>query len=172
MVSQVYTNHKIHEVVYMKYVWTFQCQSYLNKVIFLRKNCYVIRRTDTIPWYVKSKFGSRDFRQMHIYTNGLFTLTCLENWFEPIYSWTIHTHWMVPHAMKYSLHKFVKAGSVAAVVTEARHQGVEQVRRHKIKQLIQTTLSRNLALKRMKEENNNKWCQSEKNFNRKKIWSY
>ena len=58
---------------------------------------------------------------------------------------------------------------MAAVVMEARHQGVEQVRRHKIKQLIQTTLSRNLALKRMKEENNNKWCQSEKNFNGKKI---
>lgn len=131
-VSQVYTNHKIHEVVYMKYVWTFQCESYLNKVIFLRKNCYVIRGTDTIPSYVKSKFGTRDFRQMNIYTKGLFTLICLENWFEPIYSWTIHTNWMVPHTMKCSLHKFVKAVSVAAVVMEARHQGVEQVKSKKI----------------------------------------
>lgn len=33
MASQVYTYFQTHKVVYIKYVCTFACQSYLNKVV-------------------------------------------------------------------------------------------------------------------------------------------
>lgn len=39
MISQVYTYPQVHRVVYIKYIQLFKkCQSYLNKVVFLKSN--------------------------------------------------------------------------------------------------------------------------------------
>ena len=46
MVSQMGTDHQTYQVVYIKYVWLFICQSYLKMVMYLiDTNAYIFSHT-------------------------------------------------------------------------------------------------------------------------------